>query len=124
MTQIGRKIYYELATGNAILDTGERKGDVIETTVEQDISIYTVLTERNRDTFDYIELEYGQYAQDFAECNGYRVDVATKSLQFSYPDPNQPTADPIYIKPLTEQVTDLQAQNAQMLLALVNGGLM
>lgn len=124
MSQIGRRIYFDKETGNIIQETGEKQGDVVETTVDQDISAFTSLSERNRDTFDYIELPFGANAQDFVECNSYRVNPTTKALEFSYPDPNQPTATPVYVKPLTEQVSDLQSQNAQMLLALVNGGLM
>jgi hypothetical protein len=84
MNKIGRKLYYDLATGNIILDTGERQGSVIPTSIEQDIQTYKTLSERNRDTFNVIELEYGQYAQDFRECNGYRVNPTTKGLEFNY----------------------------------------
>lgn len=106
MKKIGRRIYYETKTGNIILNTGEERGYVKETTVEEDIETFKVLSERNRDTFDYIELEYGEYAQDFAECNGYRVNPETKELEFSYPDPNEPDEDQelFYQEPLTEQI--------------------
>jgi replication fork clamp-binding protein CrfC len=107
---IGRKIYYELATGNVILDTGERLGSVVATTVDQDIATFTALSERNRNTFDVIELPFGAYAQDFAECNGYSVDVATKTLKFSYPDPSAPSQEPVYQTPLTDQIADLKTQ--------------
>jgi hypothetical protein len=109
--QIGRKVYYDIATGNIILDTGERQGSVLATTVEQDVENYTALSERNRETFDVIELSFGQYGQDFAECNGYRVNPDTKALEFSYPDPN--TADPqepVYQAPLSEQVKELETR--------------
>lgn len=108
---IGRRIYYDQLSGNVLVDTGERAGDVIEMTVEQDIEVYRALSERNRDTFDVLELEYGQYAQDFAECNGYRVNPETKELEFSYPDPNEPTAPPVYQKALSEQLAELKAEN-------------
>lgn len=106
--KIGRRIFYEKETGNVILEIGEREGFVTPTTVEQDIEMYKVLSERNRDTFDYIELEYGQYAQDFAESNGYRVNPETKELEFSYPDPNEPEAEPVYQKPLTVEVKEIK----------------
>lgn len=104
--QIGRKIYYDILTGNVILDTGERQGFVRKTTFEEDVQTYKTLSERNRETFDYIELEYGQYAQDFAECNGYRVNPETKELEFSYPDPNLPPdeQEPIYQPPLSDMM--------------------
>lgn len=109
--KIGRRIYYDTTTGNVIIDTGERQGSVAPTTIDQDTTTFTPLSERNRDSFDVLELEYGQYAQDFAECNGYRVNPETKELEFSYPDPNEPEAPPVYEKPLSEQLKELKAEN-------------
>ena len=108
--QIGRKLYYELATGMIILDTGERQGAVLPTTAEQDIETYKALSERNRDTFDVLELEFGQYVEDFAQCNGYRVNPETLALEFSYPDPNVPVEEqvPVYRPPLSVQVAELE----------------
>jgi hypothetical protein len=132
--QIGRRIYYDLATGNIILDTGERSGDVVETTVEQDFAAYKSLAERVPETVGMLQLEYGQYAQDFATCKGYRVDVSgdEPKLAFSYPDPNEPEAEPVYQKPLSEQVSQLEsdkltlmesmAELYEMVLALQNTG--
>nr|WP_246439600.1 hypothetical protein [Bacillus benzoevorans] len=91
-----------------MLDTGERQGAVVPTTVDQDIAVYTVLSERNRETFDVIELAYGQFAQDFASCSGYRVNPETKTLEYSYPDPGVPEAEPVFQAPLSEQVNDLK----------------
>jgi hypothetical protein len=84
MNKIGSKIYYDIATGNVLVDTGERQGSVIPTTIEQDISTYKSLSERNQETFDVIELEYGQYAQEFLECSGYRINPTTKEIEFNY----------------------------------------
>lgn len=116
--QIGRKIYYEISTGNVLVDTGERQGSVRPTTVEQGIAAYKVLSELSRETFDVIELAFGQYAQDFAESNGYRVNPETKTLEFSYPDPNEPEAPQVYVKPLTEQIADLEAKTDQAVMEL------
>ena len=111
--EIGRKIFYEKETGNVILDTGERKGSVIPTTVEQDIGSYSVLSERNRETFDVLELEYGQLSQDFGESNGYRVNMETKELEFSYRDNNEPEAPLVFRKPLSVEVEELKAAQAE-----------
>lgn len=121
MNQIGRKLYYDKATGNIILNTGERTGSVIATTLEQDIATYTALTERNRDTFDVIELGYGQLSQDFLESNGQRINLDTlatlpageewKAIEFSYPDPNVPPQEPVYQPPLSEKVKELEQEN-------------
>lgn len=113
MKQIGRRIYFDVSTGNVIMDKGEMNGDVVETTVEEDILIYSVLIERNRDSFDFIELEYGQFAQDFAQCNGFRVNLATKELEFSYPDQNEPEAPQIFRRPLSQEVEELKIEQAE-----------
>lgn len=118
MKEIGRKIFYDKSTGNLIVDTGERQGAVIPTSVEQDIETYKELLERNRDTFDVLELPYGAYTQDFAEASGYRVNPETKTLEFTYPDPNTPEAPPVFTKPLTEQVAELEVQNMELMLAV------
>src|SRR5699024_1232776 len=112
INKIGRRIFFDSKTGNVLINTGERQGFVKETTVEQDIENYKTLSERNRDTFDYIELEYGQYPQDFAECDGYRVNPETKELEFSYPDPNEDEPqEPEYQEPLSEQVEKLKQKS-------------
>jgi hypothetical protein len=116
--KIGRKIYYDKLTGNVILDTGERFGAVVETTIEQDFQAYRALSERNPETVDWIQLEYGQYAQDFATCNGYRVNPETLELEFSYPDPNEPEAPPVYRKPLSEEIAELKQRQELMQAAL------
>lgn len=105
---IGKRIYYDTSNGNALLDTGERSGDVIEMSPEDDIETYLTLKERARNTFDFIQFEYGAYREDFATCSSYRVDLATKQLQFSYPDPNQPQVPTPYQQPLSDQVKELR----------------
>lgn len=108
--QIGKRIYYDVVTGYPLADVGERQGELVfVTTIEQDIATFKVLSERNRDTFDFIELEYGQYKDDFDECGGnYRVNPETKTLEFSYPDPNEPNIEQPYQAPLSEKVKQLE----------------
>lgn len=129
MPQIGRRIYFDKQTGNVIVDTGERSGAVIETTVEQDFETYRALAERVPETVDYIQLEYGQYAQDFAECSGYRVNPETREIEFSYPDLQNPEALPVFQKPLSEQIAELRTENltlmesiAELYETLIGGG--
>ena len=95
------------------MDTGERQGAVVPTTIEQDFQTYRALAERVPETVGVMELEFGQYAEDFAACNGYRVDVSgeTPKLVFSYPNPNDPEAPPVYQKPLSDQIAELRAEN-------------
>ncbi|MEL3959412.1 hypothetical protein NST17_19865 [Caldifermentibacillus hisashii] len=125
--RIGRKIYYDKATGNVILDTGERMGTVVETTIDQDFETYQALKERVRDTVGVIQLEYGRYSVDFAQCNGYCVNPETLELEFSYPDPNATEPqESVYQKPLTEQLKETQQAIAELTLLLkttMNGGM-
>ena len=110
--EIGRKIYFDKSNGNVILDTGERVGSVVLTTVDYDFTVYNVLIDRDRSTVGVIELEYGQYAQDFREYNGYRVNPDTRELEFSYPDPNEEQPqEPVYQKSLSKEVEELQLED-------------
>lgn len=118
--QIGRRIYYDLATGNIVVDTGERSGSVVETTIEQDFASYAVLAERVPSTVGVLQLEYGHYAEDFATCNGYRVDPNTEQILFSYPDPNEPETPTVYQTPLTLKVGQLEDESAMLALELID----
>ncbi|NEZ45113.1 hypothetical protein [Paenibacillus alvei] len=119
--QIGRRIFYDIVTGEKLVDTGERSGNVVETTLDYDISVYKALNERVKESFDYIELEYEQNAKDFAACNGYRINPSTKQLEFSYPDPNQPESEkPVYRKPLSEDVDELKQSVAELTIMIAS----
>lgn len=122
------KIYFDKITGQILLELKEQHNvfGVVPTSVEQDVETFKVLFERNRDSFDVLELEYGQYAQDFAESNGYRVNPDTKELEFSYPDPSEPEQPPVYQEPLSTQVEKLkerQDATENALLDLLLGGM-
>lgn len=114
---IGRKIYWDKATGNIVVDTGERSGFVRETTLDEDLTAYQALAERVPDTVGCLQLEYGQHGRDFAECNGYRINPETFELEFSYPDPGEtePTkpTEPVYRKPLSIEVDELKASDIE-----------
>ncbi|WP_240479658.1 hypothetical protein [Paenibacillus wynnii] len=116
---IGRKIYYDNKTGNVLIDTGERSGDVIETTVDQDFEVYVSLAERVRETVEVMTLEYGEYAQDFQTGRLKGVDPVTKELLFSYPDPATPGEPTPPEPPLSDKVKTLEsdALNTQKALA-------
>lgn len=116
--QIGRKIYFDKITGNVIVDKGEMQSDVRETTQAEDFVSYVALAERVPETVGVVQLEYGQYDQDFAECNGYRVNITTKTLEFSYPDPSIPVEEPVYQKPLTEQILELETKTDNAIIEL------
>lgn len=120
MDKIGKKIYFSKETGVPIVVTAEIFTGGVETTTEQDFKEYAALAERVPETVGMIQLEYGQYAQDFAECNGYRVNPETGEIEFSYPDdPNIPgNQEPVYQQPLTTQVTELKQAIADLTMTL------
>ncbi|AGC67450.1 hypothetical protein Cst_c04280 [Thermoclostridium stercorarium subsp. stercorarium DSM 8532] len=100
---VGRKIYYELATGDVILITPEKHSEnAINTTKEQDFQMYDVLAARNPDTVGVIQLEYGQYQAEFQSARSVKVDIETGQLLFEYPK---------YEPSLSEQVKTLQKEN-------------
>jgi hypothetical protein len=72
--QIGRKIYYEKATGNVIFDKGEMQGDVIDTTIDQDFESFTVLSKRTKDSVGLIQLTYGENKENIGKYP-YHIDV-------------------------------------------------
>lgn len=115
MNQIGRRIYYDKENGTVILNKEEILGFAEKTSIEKDISDFSALSERNRNTFDVLELPYGAHTQDFAESNGYRVNVETKELEFSPRDPNNPDAPQEFGPPLTKQIEDLRDENSEFL---------
>lgn len=100
---VGRKLYYELATGDVILIVPEKHGqNAINTTKEQDFQMYDVLTVRNPDAIGLIQLEYGQYSAEFQSARSVHVNLETQELQFEYPE---------YHPPLTVQVETLKGEN-------------
>lgn len=119
--EIGRKIYYDKNTGVVVQHIPEAAGPwIIETSREKDFIDFPSLSERNPDTIGLLQLEYGQYAEDFAETSGFRVNPDTLSLEFAYPDPSNPEQPPVYQPPLTAQVAELKAETAALNLAIID----
>ncbi|MCG7407685.1 hypothetical protein MH117_09640 [Paenibacillus sp. ACRRX] len=117
---VPRRLYFDKVTGSVFFESGNFTDMWLTEvpSVDLDIERYKPLSERNRITFDVIELEPDQYAQDFAECVGYRVNPVTKKLEFSYPDPNQPKPEPVYRKPLSEEVAQTKARVSDLELTI------
>lgn len=100
MNQICSKVYYLIATGEILLVTEERQGDVIETTKEQDIQVYSSLNGKSVDDIDFIELEYGTLSSTFtSNVKSYSVDVANKKLNI--------------VKYTQEELNDIQQQDEE-----------
>ena len=111
----GRKIAFDSSTGEVLADTGEREGAWVSgITDEQMIRDYKVLSERNRESFEIIELEYGAYRESFNRMTGFKIDRLKKIPVFSFPDPNIPDSEPIFTKSLEEQLAESEAKMKRM----------
>lgn len=81
---VGAKIYYDKSTGSVVLNTGERSGDVKATSTDEDFTAYQELSGLSKSAVGYVQLDYGQYRQEFASCTSYKVNITTKEIEFSY----------------------------------------
>ncbi len=121
---LGKRIYYLKVDGRVILDTGEAEGWVNPTTSEQDWEIYTELSKYNKSEVDFIELQFGEFKTEFAECTSYKVNVDTKTLEFDYtPKPEPP--DVPHTPTIHERLDALEQVNAEQdMLIMEMSGLM
>lgn len=87
----GSRVYYLKENGNVVFKTGQAEGWVTEITPTQDWEIYTELQKYTKESVDFIQLKYGEFKTEFAECTSYHVDVAKKEIVFEYGEkPNPP----------------------------------
>ena len=94
---IGRKIYYNIDTGDEILTTPEKHSDkASETTKEQDFMMYEILSVRNPEQVGYIQLNYGEYRTEFEKSSTVKVDLETLEPIFSYPEFEPSPAERVY----------------------------
>lgn len=114
--QIGTKIYYCLFTGNVIKIIGDMQGYVKETSFEEDYEIYTELKERDKETIDLIQFEYGEYYKLSENSTGVRVNLETKELEFTYEELPPVSQEPTEIEKIQNKISILEAENADLLL--------
>ncbi|GIO90726.1 hypothetical protein [Paenibacillus lactis] len=109
MIQVGRMIFYDKTTGQELITTPSQWAPSVYEDPEDLIPLYPVLRERDRESFDVIKLEYGQYDRDFEQAIRWHVNTETKKIEFLYQDdPNDPGAPPVFRKPLTEEIEELK----------------
>lgn len=107
-----RYLFFDVLDGEILVNEARSRLNIMPT-VERVIEIYPILHERLSTSYEVLILNYDDFLQEFAESNGYRVNVETKTLEFSYPDPNAPEAPPVFQKPLSEQIKELENQQRQ-----------
>ena len=108
---IGTKIYFCKLTGDILKIIMDRMGYVKETTFDEDIEIYTELKERDRDTIDLLQFEYGEYPKLSQNASGVMVDLKTKELIFSYEELPQIPQEPTEIEILANKISILECEN-------------
>lgn len=106
------KIYYDKITGERIWDMSYNQQTKVD--FNHDYEVVRELNVRTKESIGLLVLENGAYEQDFADSNGFRVNVATKTLEFSYPDPNHPEAPQVFETPLTDQIKILKQEQSQL----------
>ena len=109
--QIGTKIYYCLLTGNVIKIIGDMQGYVRETSLDEDIEIYTELKERDKDTIGLLAFKYGEYPKLSQSSTGVIVNLETKELIFSYDELPQEPIEPTEIEIMQDKISILEAEN-------------
>lgn len=84
---IGKRVYFDIKTGEVILNTGERSGSVIPLTPQEEIPLYKVLADRVEGTYSWIDFTYGAHREE-ESLGGIisRIDLLTKKPIFKYPD--------------------------------------
>ncbi|AYB39905.1 hypothetical protein [Brevibacillus laterosporus] len=87
MQTIGQKIYFDKVTGNILVDTGELAGAVRETTLEEDFQTYVVLSERVKTSIGCIQLEYGQFTDNFSKGYAYHINAETNEIVWNLTPP-------------------------------------
>ncbi len=107
MIRVGRKIFYDKATGEILVNVPSQEGQQVYDAAGL-IQVYPTLRERDPESYGVIDLEFGQYEEDFAQATHCRVNLDTLTLEFSYPDPNEPEAPPVFRKPLTQEIEELK----------------
>ncbi|MGE5631697.1 MAG: hypothetical protein ACM3TR_11445 [Caulobacteraceae bacterium] len=80
---IGKRIYFEKAKGTVLVDIGERSGDVVVTTEEQDRINFPIL-ELFTGEYDSIQLQYGELGESFSICKAYKINPSTKEIEFLF----------------------------------------
>jgi len=86
---IGKRVFYDTTSGNIIVNTGERSGNVLATTPQEDIMVYKELADRVEGTYSWVDFIYGAHREEESLGGSIvRIDLETKKPVFKYPDPS------------------------------------
>jgi len=83
---IGRKLYYDVTTGNEVLIIPQQNSaNAVVTTKEQDFIMFDVLQARNPSQVGVIQFDYNEMQGDFEQCNSVKIDLETLTPIFEFP---------------------------------------
>ena len=112
MNQIGSKIYYLISNGNVILNTGDMRGCVVETSFDEDYNNYTDLSKYAKDSIGCIKLEYGELGKLLADhkANSFKVDISSQPHKLIFEwidyDTGEPAKPPKTMEELIKEEAD------------------
>lgn len=116
INEIGAKIYYLKNTGNVILDQGDIRGDIVESSFDEDYENYILLKEYTKDSIGCLKLEYGELGKLLEEhkANSFKVDVSVNphKLVFEWIDYN--TGEPAKPPKTTEELIKEEADKVRL----------
>lgn len=78
--EVGRKIYYEISTGNVVYPPLESCSNGILTTKEQDFLNYSFLKTLDSTKYDFIQLAFSEKESELQNMGSCHIDPATKEL--------------------------------------------
>lgn len=111
MKKHGRRIYFNKVDGSVIVDTGEKITIGENSSIEDDVLIYNKLKEIDKEFLGVLELEYGDYIQDFNECEYYSVDIDKKTLKFKYKENIGAIENP-EVLPISQDIKNIKEEQA------------
>lgn len=115
MVNIQRKIYFDISTGNVIIDTGERSGDVVDTSTEQDFATYSALADRVPETVGMLRVPFGSDTDKFSRYL-YHLDPSTLEIIWDLTSDQQ--HDQEVQKSLEDKLGDMENENNLLRLSL------
>ena len=112
INEIGAKIYYLKNTGNVVLHQGDVRGDIVESSFDEDYDNYILLKEYAKDSIGCLKLEYRELGKLLEEhkANSFKVDVSSNPHKLVFEwidyDTGEPAAPPKTMEELIKEESD------------------
>ncbi|CAM3992482.1 hypothetical protein PALA111701_31950 [Paenibacillus lactis] len=114
---LGRRFFWVKSTGNIVAQRNEMSLGV-ESTKEEDFQAYIELQSYDPQAIEMTTFEPGQHKEEFEMATDWRFNPETGEIEFLYSgNPGEP---PVYRKPLTQEVDELNTTMGTLLLENAN----